>query len=87
MRTTITLPDPLLRNAKKYAEDRRMTLSTLVEDALRCRLALQPQQPRAEFRLHTVSGKIANPDLNLDRTSSLLAAEDEERFRNANARR
>ena len=87
VRTTITLPDPLFQNAKEYAEKRRMTLSILIEDVLRRQLAEPPSQSTPEFRLHTVRGKLVNPALDLDRTSSILAAEDEERFRNANARR
>lgn len=64
-----------------------MTLSILIEDALRHQLAQTQPQSHPEFRLHTVRGKLVNPELDLDRTSSILAAEDEERFRNANARR
>ena len=87
MRTTISLPDPLFENAKRYAEEHRITLSVLVEDALRCRLAEQSTEAPPEFQLVTVRGKLVNPELDLNRTSMLLGLEDEERFLNANARR
>jgi hypothetical protein len=87
VRTTITLPEPLLDNAKRFALKRRITLSALIEDALRCRLSRKPPVKRAGFRLHTVRGRLVDPSLDLSRTSVILAAEDEERFRDANARR
>jgi hypothetical protein len=62
-------------------------LSALIEDALRCRLSQKPPSKRAGFRLHTVRGRLVDPSLDLSRTSVILAAEDEERFRDANARR
>jgi hypothetical protein len=87
MRTTVTLPDPLFQNAKCFAEERRTTLSTLIEDALRRRMAEKPAQPAKKFKLFTVGGRLVNPDLNLDCTSALIAADDEEFFGRANARR
>ena len=35
VRTTITLPDPLLRNVKRTASARGVTLSAFIEDAVR----------------------------------------------------
>jgi len=82
MRTTISLPEPLLENAKQRAAERGITLSALLADALR-NVLLAPKAPRSvpPFRLHTVKGRLVNPNLDLDRTSALVVAEDEASFR------
>jgi hypothetical protein len=81
MRTTVSLPDPLLRNAKKRAAERHVTLSGLIEDALRAHLA-RPEGPATPaFRLHTVRGRLVSPAVDLDRTSALVAADDEADYR------
>jgi hypothetical protein len=80
MRTTIDLPEPLIQNAKRRASERRVTLSALVEDALRSHLAARPKRSDAPFRLHTVRGKLVRPDLDLDRTSALVVLDDESEF-------
>lgn len=91
MRTTISLPDALLENAKQYAAEHRTTLSVVIEDALRRQLARHPASRPQRFRLYTVRGKLVNPALNLDRTSELLEADDQAQFtsvtRDAHARR
>jgi Ribbon-helix-helix protein, copG family len=76
MRTTVSISDSLLENAKGRAEERGITLSELVEDALRAHLAERKTRSRP-FRLHTVRGRLVNPNLDLDRTSALLVSEDE----------
>jgi hypothetical protein len=81
MRTTISLPAPLLENAKQCAVERGVTLSALLEDALRCLLARNPSSSTPAFRLHTVRGKLVDPHMDLDRTSTLVAMEDEASFR------
>ncbi|MFY9728496.1 MAG: hypothetical protein WB579_21605 [Bryobacteraceae bacterium] len=81
MRTTVSLPDPLLDNARQSAAQRGITFSVLVEDALRLLLAKTPASASAPFRLHTVRGKLVNPDLDLSRTSALTVQEDEASFR------
>ncbi|HTD43530.1 MAG TPA: DUF6364 family protein [Bryobacteraceae bacterium] len=81
MRTTISLPDALLENAKQYAAERRTTLSALLEDALRRQLALHPPSSASHFRLRTVRGKLVNPNLDLDRTSQLVELDDQARFK------
>src|SRR4029453_2452660 len=80
MRTTVSLPEPLLRNAKRRAAQRGITLSGLLEDALRSYLAQKPSSPVTAFRLYTVRGRLVNPNLDLDRTSALLIADDEMDF-------
>lgn len=81
IRTTVSLSEPLLESAKMRASERGVTLSAVVEDALRIHLA-QPGAPveRAPFRLITVTGRPVDPDVDLDRTSALITAEDQEEF-------
>ena len=81
MRTTISLPAPLLENAKQCAVERGVTLSALLEDALRCLLARNPSSSTPAFRLYTVRGKLVDSHMDLDRTSTLVAMEDEASFR------
>jgi hypothetical protein len=80
VRTTISLPDPLFENAKRYASDHNSSLSSVVEDALRRLLAEHPAPIGPPFRLHTVRGKLMNPNLDLDRTSALVVMDDESSF-------
>jgi len=80
MRTTVNIPEPLLHNARKRAAARGVTLSEVVEDALRIDLAQDRIEPEGRFRLHTVRGRLVQPDLDLDRTSAMLTADDEAVF-------
>jgi hypothetical protein len=77
MRTTVNLPDPLLKNARRFAEQRGMTISTLIEDSLRIRMAERKQVKTKHFRLYTVKGRLVDPNINLDKTSELIMADDE----------
>ena len=80
MRTTVDLPEPLLRNAKKRAATRGVTLSTIVEDALRSLLSPKKALQRTEFQLPTVRGQLRQPGIDLDRTSALISEDDETEF-------
>ena len=80
MRTTVSIPEPLLHNARKRAAERGVTLSVVVEDALRKELAQDRIVPEQRFQLYTVRGRLVQPDLDLDRTSALLTADDEAEF-------
>jgi hypothetical protein len=77
MRTTVSVPDELLESAKEQAKARGVTLSDVVADALRGHLSETAARAVPEFRLHTVRGKLVNPDVDLDRTSALVVDEDE----------
>jgi hypothetical protein len=77
MRTTISIQDPLLEMAKERAQLRRVTLSEIVEDALREHLAADKPESRTQFRLITVKGELVDPNLDLDKTSALLTGDDE----------
>lgn len=80
MRTTIDLPDALLDNAKRCARERGITLSVLLQDALRHQLTRRDAFPETAFRLPTVRGKSVSPTVDLDRTSSLIVLDDELSF-------
>jgi hypothetical protein len=81
MRTTIDLPEPLIENAKEEAANLGVTLSVVVQDALRSHLARRSAASNCTFQLHTVRGKLVHPDLDLDRTSSLVTLDDESAFK------
>ena len=81
MRTTVSIADPLLENAKEDAARRGVTLSEVIEDALRGYLNLSPEQPEKPFRLHTVKGKLVDPAIDLNKTSELIMIEEEEYYR------
>jgi hypothetical protein len=80
MRTTIDLTEPLLESAKQEAARRGVTLSALVQDAVRGHLARRPVRGSGKFELHTVRGRLVRPDLDLDRTSALITLDDEAAF-------
>ena len=82
MRTTVSIPEPLLENAKHCAAERGTTLSALIEDALRDHLAKAERPVPPPFRLHTVRGRLVNPQLDLDRTSALIELDDEAAYSN-----
>jgi hypothetical protein len=80
MRITVSLLDSLLEDARRRAAERGISLSALLEDALRSHIA-RPSPPDSQpFRLHTLSGRLVNPDLDLDRTSALVTLDDEASF-------
>jgi hypothetical protein len=82
MRTTVDIPDALLRRARQLAEARGRTLSAVVVDALRSALSRPaPSEQPEPFRLVTFAGTSAWPDLDFDRASELVAAEDELGYR------
>jgi hypothetical protein len=76
VRTTVNLPEPLLESAKRRAAARGVTVSTVIEDALRIHLR-EGEASAPPFRLFTVRGRLVNPNLNLDRTSELITGDDQ----------
>lgn len=73
MRTTIRLDDELLAAAKAYAARTGQTLTAVVEEALRRRLAEQSRPDRQPpVRLATVGGRGPGPGIDLDHSASLL---------------
>ena len=78
MRTTLILNDELVAEAKRMAADRRLTLSALVNEALRKAL----QAPRGDgestaFSMPTYRpGKAGRQDTSPEEFDDLIAAED-----------
>jgi hypothetical protein len=78
MRTTISLEDNLGKAARRHARQEGLSLSALVARALRALLNDRGAKTDSEpFRLVTVGGGGPLPGVDLDRTSSLIVAEDE----------
>ena len=74
MRTTIRLGDALLREAKREAARSGMTLTAIIEESLRERLArgAADSQPRARTRLTTTGSGGLRPGIDLDDSAALL---------------
>lgn len=73
MRTTIRLNDRLLSEAKVVAARTGRTLTAVIEDALREKLARRKDRaPRARVRLPTFGGRGPLPGVDLDHTAALL---------------
>jgi hypothetical protein len=73
MRTTIRLDDQLLKEAKQLAIDTNQTLTAVIEDALRERLARQNQpELRQPIRLTVFAGQGLQPGVDLDDSAALL---------------
>lgn len=74
MRTMVQLDDALLREAKREASRCGMTLSAMIEEALRERLArtASADAPRSRVRLPTFRGRGLVPRVELDDSAALL---------------
>ena len=72
MRTVISLDDDLHRRAKAYAARHGTTLTTLVEEALRARLAPAKEGRRAPVNLPTFKGDGLQPGVSLDDMTTVL---------------
>ncbi len=64
MKTTLNLDDRLMRAAKRLAAERGVTLTSVVEDALRASLEEHPPTKRARLHFPTVAGERV-PDVDL----------------------
>jgi plasmid stability protein len=72
MRTTINLPDDLLRDTKQLAASTGRTLTRVVEDALRAALARRERPAdRPAVHVPTAPGRPA-PGVDIDDTAALL---------------
>jgi predicted transcriptional regulator len=80
MRTTITLDDHLLQRLKKRAAETGMTVSGLIERAVRLLLQASAPQRRDRFDLVTFGEGGQFTTVNVDKTAALLETEDVERF-------
>jgi len=80
MRTTITIDNALLDEAKERATRGGKTLSGLIGDALRAELHGKPLHRPKPFRLVTFGRGGVRPGVNLERLGDLLVEEDNLRF-------
>jgi plasmid stability protein len=73
MRTTINLPDDLLRSLKRRAAERGTTVTALIEDSLRAALAERSPRKRPKpIRLKTYGQGGFRPGVDLDDSAALL---------------
>ena len=72
MRTTVRLDERLLAEARKHAAETGRTLTSLLEDALREKLARRDAPRRKRIRLLTADGEGLRPGVDLDDSASLL---------------
>ncbi|MGH2364537.1 MAG: ribbon-helix-helix protein, CopG family [Chloroflexota bacterium] len=73
MRTTVNVEDRLLEDVKALAQQSGKTVTSVIEDALRERLARRPNQAAAESTsLPTVGGHGLLSGVDLDDSASLL---------------
>lgn len=73
MRTTIRLPDDLLRDAKRLAAESGRTLTSVIEDSLRAALGRDDGKNEVEpVHLTTFGGGWTLPGVDLDDSASLL---------------
>jgi hypothetical protein len=81
MRTTISLDDRIFEAVKRQAaaEGRSVSafIAAVLDDAIKRHSTPTEERP---FRLITVGGGGPYPQVDLDRPSQLLVAEDEERY-------
>ena len=79
MRTTVDLPDELLRQARKRAAEEGTTLTALLTEGLRLRLSNAPTGRRRQRRLptSTVGGGL-QPWIDPSSNASLLDAADDD---------
>ncbi|MGI9305985.1 MAG: DUF6364 family protein [Gammaproteobacteria bacterium] len=74
MRTTIRLDDALIKEAKRQAAESGMTLTAIIEDSLRERLARGKAtiKPRKQVKLKTTGKGGVFPGIDLDDSASLI---------------
>jgi len=73
MRTTIQLPESLLTEAKVEAARNGQTLTALIEDAIRQRLAgHHVTEPASRFVLPVFEGRGLQPGVDIDDSAALL---------------
>ena len=78
MRTTIRLPDDLLRKARKKAAEQGRTLTSLVEEGLKIIFAEPKRRERKHVRLPVSNASGGTlPGVDLNRSSDLLNRMDE----------
>jgi hypothetical protein len=76
MRTTISIEDSLLQKAKKISHERRCSLRTVIEDALRAAFAKErkPSRSAPPRPLKTFKGTGVQQGIDLSSSAALLDA-------------
>lgn len=83
MRTTITLDDRLLAQLKRRAAESGTSVSRVIDEAVRLLMqATDTESDAGSFDLVTFGAGGRFSRHNLDKTSTLLAIDDVERYRN-----
>ena len=81
MRTTISLDDRLLEKLKARAAQSGTSVSRLIEQAIHLMMRIPPHGKKEEaFELVTYGAGARFSTRNIDKTSSIVEAEDLERF-------
>jgi len=79
MRTTVRLDDELLKEAKIRAAEQGITLTQLIDESLRERLATRPRRMSVEpFQMPTYGEGGTRPEVNLNDNRALRDLMDEE---------
>jgi hypothetical protein len=79
MRTTVRLDDNLLREAKVRAAEQGITLTQLIDESLRERLSVRPQQQKVgPFRLPSFGKGGIRPGVDLDDNRAVRDLMDED---------
>jgi hypothetical protein len=71
MRTTVRLPDELMRAAKRRAQESGRSLTQLLEDCLRAELGQPVRARRVSEPLPTYGGEGLRPGVDLSDSSAL----------------
>jgi hypothetical protein len=72
MRTTIRLHQPIFRSAKRFAAERGLSFTALVEESLRKSIYSSPRkQKKRKIRLPKFHGNGLLPGVNIDKTGDL----------------
>lgn len=74
-RTTVRLPDDLVRRAKRKAAEEGSSLTTLIEEGLRRVLKEPPKTKRVMPRVSKARGGLM-PGINLDDSAAMVEVDD-----------
>ena len=80
MRTTILLDDELAKQLRRAARARGLSFSAFLAEAGRAALKAAHSPEKRPFELITEGGSGPNTGVDLDKSSQLLAAEDEQQY-------
>lgn len=73
MRTTVRLPDDLMRQVKRHAADTGRTMTQVIEDALRAAVGRRAtSREHGPFRFPTYGKGGVRPGVDLDNSAALL---------------